>query len=207
MKKLYAILSIAAIALSLTATPAFAKGHDDNGSHGRGFFGFGWFKQETRFSVTGTVQSIGTGTIVLTSANASNIPNVSNGTVTIKTDANTKVHGSSDKETPLTLASIVVGQKISATGNLSGTDPLAKQIKIINSGVVVGKVTAKTATSVTITNGVTNESKTINTDADTKVVINGESKTVADVAVGDSGWVKFKTVSANLVAKFIGLFR
>jgi hypothetical protein len=203
------VLALVLVGVMAALAPAFAKndeGHD-RGVNWHKFFHFE-DKHNDQFAVAGVIKSVGSGTVVITATSHSNVPNVTNNEITVKTDANTKVYTSSDKKnTTLTLANLAVGQKVTVTGTVSGTDALAKAVVVINSGVVVGKVTAKTGNSITITNGVTSEVKTITTDADTKIKIDGETKTIADVQVGDSGWVKFKTVGTNLVAKIAHLFR
>ena len=74
-------------------------------------------------------------------------------------------------------------------------------------GKAFGEVTAKTDTSITVKNNVTGATTTFTTDADTQVKINGETQTLADVQVGDRGFVKFKTQVSGFLAKMINLFR
>src|SRR5882672_8906895 len=93
------VIALALLGLMLTASPAFAKnsGEDQGGGfHWGNLFHFGK-KHSDQFMVAGTIKSIGSGTVVITSTSSFNVPNVVNGDVTVKTDANTIVSSSSDK--------------------------------------------------------------------------------------------------------------
>lgn len=218
MKKVIAS-SLLAAAIVLSATPAMAKNDDNNGKKGEN-----WGKirrifkgpelSATQFVVVGAVDSATTTSLLIKQTAAMLVPTITNGMVVVKIDGNTKI--TSNGKEAATIADLVKGINVVVTGSISGADLLATKIGIAKTIEKVekkekqkaaGKVTAKTDTSVTITNGLTNEAKTITTDADTKVVINGEVKALSDIQVGDSGWVKFKTVGSNLVAKVFRLFR
>jgi hypothetical protein len=221
MKKTYAVLSVAAIALSLTATPALAKGHghdDNNGKHLGDVFGRfdslikksdddkGHGLASDQFVLTGTVGSATTGSIVITVKGSVNVPTLTNNLATVNVDANTKYFA--DKNQTVTLTDVKAGQQIVVSGTVSGSTLTAKNVRIIfPKGKVYGEVTAKTDTSITIKNNVTGTTQTFTTDANTKVNIDGEAKTQTDVKVGDKGFVKFKTTLSGMVAKVINLFR
>jgi hypothetical protein len=207
-------LIAAVLAASTFALPVFAHGNDEGkkgpNEHGMGHgLKLGVFKNvlgnfaDTQFIVNGTVNSVGTGTFIVKATATAHVSTITNGLVTIKTDSSTKF------STP-----VATGQNVVVMGNISGTDLLATNVKVLGAEVkkvekqaAVGKVTAKTADSITITNTLTNTTKTITTDADTKVKIDGEVKTIADINVGDSGWIRFKTVGTSMIAKAIHLFR
>ncbi|MBX4204869.1 MAG: hypothetical protein KW788_01615 [Candidatus Doudnabacteria bacterium] len=205
-----------ALGLSMVALPVFAHGNEKqkasehaNMEKGRKL---GIFKNlgdnilDTQFVVVGSVTTVGTNTFTVKATALAHVANITNSLVTIKTDANTKI------STP-----VAVGQNVVVFGNVSGTDLLASNVRLVNSSenkkeeakksMVMGKVTAKTGNSITITNTLTNTSKTITTNTDTTVKIDGETKTLADINVGDSGWIKFKTMGTDLIAKVIHLFR
>jgi hypothetical protein len=175
-------LVAAVLAASTFALPAFAHGNDEGKNNGHNEKGLahglklGVFKNvfggvsDSQFIVNGAVNSVGTNTFIVKALSSAHVSTITNGLVTIKTDANTKF------STP-----VAVGQNVVVAGNISGTDLLATNVKVLNAELkkaekAVGKVTAKTATSITITNTLTNTTKTINTDADTKVKIDGKSK-------------------------------
>lgn len=232
MKKQAVILTLAGLALTIAA-PAFAHGpgEGNRGLHLGQLFHKAVDKNSNKFLVSGIIKSVGTGNVVVTSTSVINVPNITSGDITIKTDANTVVSDSSNPKmlklmknendgddddmpatTPTTLptftiASLAAGQKVVVTGAVSGSDLLATKIVIVDSGKILGKVTAVSGNTITITNGLTSESKTVTTDANTKVTIDGQTKAASDVQVGDSGWIKFKTIGTTIVAKIIRLFR
>jgi cytoskeletal protein CcmA (bactofilin family) len=165
-----------------------------------------WENITNQFSLTGTVGSTTSSSIVVTVTNSKNLPTLNNNLATVNVDANTKYKA--DRTETVTLADVKVGQTVTITGTVNGTTLNGQTVHIkLPKGKVFGEVTAKTATSVTMKNSVTGVTTTINTDADTKVNINGEAKTVADVQVGDKGFVKFKTKLAGMFAKVVNLFR
>jgi len=214
MKKQIFAASLAG--LMLAAAPVFAHGKDEQKGMG-GFMGLhlGWFenKNNSQFMVMGTISSIGSGNVVITSQSTFNVPNVSNSNVTVKTDSNTKVAQSNDKKTALKLSDLAVGEKVFVTGSVSGSDALAKTILVVEpkksdkDNKALGKVTAIAGNSITVTNTVTGTTKVVTSDANTQVKIDGVTKSVSDIQVGDSGWVKFKTVGTTIIAKIFNLFR
>jgi hypothetical protein len=216
MKKGLLIMVVAGLVFS---SQAYAKNHDKGERDGRGIIrGLqlgkvrNWFgnNDSSQFVVVGTVQSVGTNSFVVSARWFANVQNVTNGQVTINVDSNTKFTGTDS------LSSATVGKSVVAIGNPS-TNLLATRVSIMGvkpdvpvpqkKAKAMGEVTAKTDNSITVKNSLTGDTKTITTDANTKVSINGEAKTVADVKVGDSGWVKFKTVGSTFVAKIVNLFR
>jgi len=161
---------------------------------------------QNRFMVKGTVASVGTGSLVVTATKSENVPNMTNNQATVVVNASTKITG--DKNDNFTLSNIMAGDQVIVHGTVTGTTLTATNINLKSvKKVAYGKVTAKTDTSVTITNTVTGTSQTVPVSTDTKVTINGETKTATDIAVGDSGWVKFKTRAGVIVTKIINLFR
>src|SRR5581483_9071493 len=169
----------------------------------------------TEFVVVGKVNSVGTNSFVVDATGVLHVANMTNGQVTVKVDANTKFTGTDNASS---ISATSVGKSVLVVGNVTGSDLLATKVNVgftkqemkqekKAKTVAVGEVTAVSANSITIKNNVTGDTKTITTDTDTKVNVDGVSKTVADVQVGDKGWVKFKTVGTTLVAKFVHLFR
>jgi hypothetical protein len=233
MKKYIAALSIAALAL--TTTVAFA--HDNNNDHdadhegvevhegleahgtveasfqGEGLH-LGILKHfdQNRFVLIGTIASVGSNSVTVNVQNSVNA-NVTNGQGTVATNSSTKVTAKGDEDNNLTLASLKAGDRVVVSGSVSGSVLTAIRIRVFGNkkneqpNKAFGSVTAKTADSITVTNSLTGVSQTFMTNGDTKVNINGEVKTLADVQVGDRGWVKFKTEVSALIAKFIALFR
>lgn len=127
--------------------------------------------------------------------------------IVVKVNADTK-YSSQDKNATITLANIAVGNTVRIKGNYANSVFTGSSVKVVYpSGKAMGTVTAKTADSVTIKNTVTGDTKTVTVDADSKVMINGEDKAIADIQVGDKGVVKFKNKVGTLVAKVINLFR
>ena len=219
MKKQLIAATLAGLAL-VTATPVLAKNQENKG-----------LKLDVKsilsadskqFVVFGTINTISSGNIVVDVKADANVSNVINGKVTVKTDANTKLLN--DGKTA-TVSDLKAGQMIVARGTTDGTTLTATSINLVaakaqdedkdNKGAehsksknkVVGSVTAVTANSITITNSLTGVSQTITTNADTKVNIDGQTKSVADVKVGDSGWIRIRHIGTTIVAKFAHLFR
>ncbi|HEX9502716.1 MAG TPA: hypothetical protein VF974_00120 [Patescibacteria group bacterium] len=226
MKKIVALLSIAAIAITLTASPAFAKNHGnhegDQSDHSeKNFKSFinlsakldkhddGEDNDDSatdQFTLTGTVGSTTTGSIIVNVTSSHNLPALTNNLATVNVNANTKYIAG--KQPTVSLADVKAGQQVIIEGTVNGTTLTAQEVEIrLPKGKVYGAVTAKTGNSITVKNGVTGAMQTLTTDADTKVKINGETKTVADIQVGDRGFVKFKTTLAGFLAKIINLFR
>jgi hypothetical protein len=225
MKKVFAIFTIAAIALSVIATPAFAKEgknkHDDREDRGLRLGKImSEFKGELKlhddkhnndlasnqFILMGTVGSTTSGSIVVNVKGSVHVPTLTNNLATINVDSNTKFLA--NKNQTVTLAEIKVGQQVVIKGTVSGSTLTATMVHIMfPKGKAYGEVTAKTDTSITIKNSVTGTTQTFTTNSDTEVKVNSESKTITDVQVGDKGFVKFKATLSGMVAKVINLFR
>src|SRR3989344_7512420 len=220
MKKI--ISSIVLGAMVLAATPVLANNnHNDDGNRGKvratanfkARLGNIFNKHEKRipadrFSIVGTVTATAAESITLTveeTVHANALVKGQSATVQVNTD--TKFFAR--REGPVTFADIKVGDRVVASGKLSGS--LYAATHVWDLGIpakkAYGKVTAKTGTSVTIQNNQTGRSQTFTVDGDTKVAINGEAKTIADINVGDAGMVKFKSLGASLWAKIVTLFR
>ena len=194
-------------------------------------FGFAKANKEN-FVVIGTLKTKGTNSITVT-LKAGQKLGLANQDLLIGVNSDTKYDLIGDVDT---FAGLVVGSTVKVTGKMEITvqnslgadvNNLTTSVKLTASEVknvaadnaqkevkkqkAVGEITAKTDTSITIKNNVTGETKTITTTPETKVQINGETKTAADIKVGDKGWVKFKTTVSNsvstMVAKFVNLFR
>jgi hypothetical protein len=126
------------------------------------------------------------------------------GEVVVQINSDTKIFKDKNQTT---LDQIVVGEKIVVVGKRDGDSFVASHVRsVMPKAKVFGEVTAKTDSSVTIKNNATGESKTVILNPDTKVSINGEARTAADIQVGDKGFVKLRIVS-NMVAKVLKLFR
>lgn len=218
MKKTLVFLTIAG--LMLTSTVVFA--HDDGGDgktevksqaqfhanleHGNKF---GIFKHwdrndndnndEDKFVIQGTVSAVGFSSLTV------NVPE--NGTVVVAVDADTKfmING----KTQIRLADIKAGDKVVIKGEKEDNNTLEADhvIVVIRPQKAFGTVTAKTDTSLTIKNSVSGTEKTVTINPDTKVSVNGEVTTAADIQVGDKGVVKFKAALDAFVATMIRLFR
>ncbi len=158
------------------------------------------------FVIAGTVKSVSTNSLVMTITHShKNKTMLVNTDVTIKTDANTKI-----MMLGKTVASsdIKVGMTIWAAGRTENSVNTATWIHVKAEKMrAMGEVTAKTDTSITIKNNVSGQVTTVPVNEDTNVTINGEAKTMADVQVGDKGFVKFRKVLDNMVAKVVKLFR
>jgi hypothetical protein len=218
MKK--TLIALALVGL-FAAAPALANngnGNDNNRGRGGVFYRADRPKDDSRFVVTGTVNVVNASSVEINATqnkggffgwfhwgkNKSNNSGLT-GAVTINTNSDTKI--TQDKDT-IALNQIAKNDIIVVTGTKTDDDTLlASAIRIQTRGAIAGQVTAKTDNSVTIKNNVTGETKTVATDDDSKISINGEEKAVADIEVGDRGFVKFKKTVDGLVAKFIGLFR
>lgn len=226
MKKAIAVLSL--FALALTASPVFAKdrGHDENNEHAKFEASsehhvklnivdkfFNKSVKNDRFVVLGTVSSLGDTSFVMSVDRGVN----ASGSITVVVNGDTKIGNMNHEEDNLAFANLSVGAKVLVKGEVSDNtftaqnvkiiDPAAVQAKLDKKQIAVGSVTAKTDTSLTIKNSLTGVEKTIVFDPETEVKINNELKAVADIQVGDKGWVKFKTDVNVFVAKVIKLFR
>lgn len=203
------------------ATPAFAQSdssHKDKGSFR--FFGEGKaisriFDKRGLEGFYGTVASVNGTTLMV---NAKTLKNTATTTYSVDT-ANAKIKKSGSE---INLSALTVGDTVVIVGTLDGTSIKAstitagvvnvekvKEVKtnisdlIKGTGqpVVVGTVTAVSGTTVTIKNasGVT---YAVNAAGST-IVKNGSSKTVSDLAVGDTlvvqGVVNGSTITASSV--------
>lgn len=219
MKKLISILSIAALALTTSVALAHNDNNDDdNGNKARvegsveanEHFNFPANIRLglEKFVAVGSVAARGSSSLTLNVQAGAHLNNVSNGQVTVATNVETQTSGSVD-----------VGDKVIVRGEIVANGSLeADSVRVIGEGngnaevkakkqVVFGEVTAVTDSSVTLKNNVTGEVKTFATNEDTGVKVNGESKTTADIQVGDRGMIKFKAMLDTFVAAMIRLFR
>jgi hypothetical protein len=211
MKKYIIALSIAALALT-SAAPALAHSNGDNkGKNGFGnFFKFG-HKIDNRldaskFILTGTIASKTATSVSVTVQTSAHVANVTNNIATVNVASDTKI--TAEKNETITLANLNVGDQVSVGGSISGAALNATNIHVTYPvKKAFGKVTAKTATTVTLQNSITGTTQTVTVNPDTKISINGETKAITDVAVGDSGWVKFKVKTGVMIAKMVHLFR
>jgi hypothetical protein len=211
MKKTLAALSIVAIALA--ATPALAKG--PNLDHGLKLGVWGKlggriqnkFVDDSKFLLTGSVVSTATNSLTVSVKSSINASNIVNNQSTVVTNASTKIIKA--KKTVIALSDLKAGDQVVVTGTVSGSTLTAVNIHVVmpHGSKAMGSITAKTNNSVTIKNNSTGVVQTFTTDGDTKVNINGESKTMADIQVGDKGFVKFRSSVSGFVAKVISLFR
>lgn len=219
--KLFAIASIAAITLTLSANPVFANDKNGDKHEDRGLrLGqvMGEFRGElklkdndhgidnSQFILMGTVGSTTSASIVVNVKGSVHVPTLTNNVATVNVNADTKYHA--EKNQTVKLADIKAGQQVVIKGTVNGTTMTATWVHVIfPKGKAYGEVTAKTDTSITVKNSVTGTTQTFTTNSDTKVNINGEAKTTSDIKVGDSGFVRFKTTLTGVVAKIINLFR
>lgn len=216
MKKAIVAFSIAAIALG-AALPAIAHdGGEDRNDRGLRL----GVKLESilenhldnnHFMLMGTVSSKTSGSLVVTVKTSANVPTLTNSLATVNVNSETKFTSNNKVSA---LADVKVGDKAIVIGTVNGTILTATSVHINvdkrsehRAQRAMGEVTAKTSDSITIKNSLTNTTQTVTVDDDTKVRINGETKTLADVQVGDSGWVKFKVQAGVMIAKIINLFR
>jgi hypothetical protein len=224
MKKQLVAITLAGLALA-SAAPAMAKNKEGNEGIKLGIKNFLNIDSK-QFVVFGTINAAGSNTIIIDVKADANVSNITNGKVTVKTDANTKF-GNRDKK--ITLTDLKAGQSIVIKGINQGSTLTATMVNLVgvkssdedqgkdnrsqnsehskSKNKVVGAVTAVTANSITITNSLTGTSQIITTDANTKVNVDGQTKAVADVQVGDKGWIRIKHIGATLIAKFAHLFR
>jgi hypothetical protein len=161
------------------------------------------------FVLMGQVKSIAGSNIVITvNRGPHNKGNneLANKDVTIVTNSDTNFRVKGD-ENPA-LADIKVGQQIIVKGQKDGTSYVAAWVHVhAQKKHAFGEVTAVSGSSITVENNVTGATTVIPMDADTEVKINGETKTIADIQVGDRGMVKFKAVLDSFVATIVRLFR
>ncbi len=235
MKKFVAMCSIAAVALTVSASSAFAS---ENETHNQGDMKahleaalekgqghhYGITKtldriagdekdhgsakdtaKHDKFVLAGTISAINGTSVVVTVKGSAHVPNLTNNQATIVTNTDTKINV--EKHESGVFADLKVGQQVVVHGTVSGTTLTATKIRIMMKTVAFGTVTAKTANSITITNSKTGVSQTFTTDSDTDVKINGDTAAVTDVQVGDKGFVKFKSSVSGFFAKVVNLFR
>lgn len=230
MKKI--ITSLILGALVLTATPALAKNgnKDHEKNNGRASisaaakFNLGLFSHDrddddedddknrfvNRFSVVGTVSAKTDGSLTLTvqDSNKQRNVNIAAGqSLLLALNADTKYFATRNEATGL--ANLTVGEKVVVAGKLENNVYTATHVWDLGTPAQksYGKVTAKTDTSITIQNSATGTTQTFTVDGDTKIAVNGEAKTIADINVGDAGVVKSKPKGDSLWAKIIKLFR
>ena len=217
MKKVLAYALVFAFALSATTAMAHEGGLLRSGLGVKANLNLEQNLGADKFVAVGEIKSKATNSLVLTVQSGAHLNNISNGTITVATNANTdiKIKGNDDAA----MTDLAVGNKVLVSGNLSGSTYTADRIMIlgqrpehdvsqkVNKVKAVGEVTAVKNNSITIKNSITGESQTISTDSDTDVRINGEAETMADVKVGDKGFVKIRKTVSGVIAKFINLFR
>lgn len=237
MKKTLAVLSLAALLFVTAGTALATDGNDRRGNSedkAKLFGNFGlklggnraeanadakadlkvdlqrhW--PENGFVYAGTVKSVSGDSFVL--AVNHSVRNADNGQdVTIKTNAKTKIMVLGPGKKSATVSDIKVGATVWVAGKNDGSVHVASwvHVKSQHNGEkkkVAGEVTAKTDTSITIKNNVSGQATTVPVNDETKVQVNGEAKTMADVQVGDKGVVKLKSVLNVMTAKFVHLFR
>jgi hypothetical protein len=157
------------------------------------------------FVVMGTVKSVTGANIIIHAERGAHIKEQKGQDLTIKTNSESKI---SMNGQAVALTDIKVDSKILVKGQKVGNEFVADwiQIKNHNKGYV-GEVTAVSATSITIKNNVTGNTIVIPVNGDTDVTINGETKAVTDIQVGDKGMVKVKAAVSGFFAKMIKLFR
>jgi hypothetical protein len=158
------------------------------------------------FVIAGTVKSVSTNSMVLTVTHSHKNKDLKEGTdVTVKTDVNTKIMMLGKA---VALTEVKVGMTVWTAGRTDNSVNTAIWIHVKAEKMrAMGEVTAKTNTSITVKNNVSGQVTTVPVNDDTKVTINGEAKTMADVQVGDKGIVKFKKVLDSVVASVVKLFR
>src|SRR3989338_6571023 len=161
---------------------------------------------ENKFVLNGTVKEVGSSSLTVEVRGGAHLKNVASGIAVVTVDADTKF---SNGKTGIALADVKAGAHVMIKGEIEDGGGLEADhvAAVVKPQIALGEVTAKTDTSITLKNNITGESKTVTTNDDTKVVLNGEVKTMADVQVGDKGMVKFKAVVDSFVAKVIRLFR
>ncbi len=161
--------------------------------------------EQSQFIVMGTVKSVSGSQFVITLKPVHRRFGNLEGDLTIKTTAETKISmiGDATMMTEFSPGALVI-----VKGERSGSEFVADWVQVKGERKrIAGEVTAKTDDSVTIKNNVTGVVTTVAIDDNTKVSVNGEAKTFADVQVGDKGFVKIKAVLGSVVAKFMTLFR
>jgi len=207
MKKFISILSIVALLSGVNIAAANSHNKDDDNqfriqskTQAESRIKIGWPKFDwkrsnvNQFVVLGTVIAK-TDTSITVDGEAHN-RKIDNGVLTAIVNAETT-------------ATVAVGNRVLIKGVVEGSVYTAKMVHVLpqRQSKFAGEVTAVTDTSVTIKNNVTGEEKVVTVEPETKVSLNGEVATTADIQVGDKGWVKFKTGVDAVIAKFISLFR
>jgi hypothetical protein len=214
MKKALAVLSISAVALTLTVTPAFAKGGGNGGWFG-GFFSriFARFEpgnNASTFVITGNVASTSSNSVTVKVISSVHVPNLNSGQATVNVASNTKFVG--QKNTTINLSNIAVNDRVSITGLVSGSTLTATTIRDLGLPPVMpnassGKVTAVSSSSITLSNALSGQTQTFNIASNARVTIDGQVKTVGDIQSGDAGSIRSKNVSGTFTAQLINLFR
>lgn len=221
MKRIFSYLTIAALALAITPTFAFAHDNMDGNAH----LGFGakiaaFVHQvkdtdtdndgQNRFGINGTVVSSTVTSLTVNVQNKHSEDNpvvLTNGQAIVVVNSDTKIMGKG--KVVLAITDLAVGDRVGISGSVSGSVLTAVAIRDMGQLPMkaFGKVTAVNSSSVTLLNSLTGTSQTVAVNGDTKVTIDGESKTVSDISVGDVGWVKFKSIAGAFIASMIHLFR
>jgi hypothetical protein len=213
MKKTVALLSLAAFMLSAGVASANAEGKNERARVRQNvraevktnFRKLLNFDRQNVFMVSGKIKSLGSNSLVITVDHSNKRDELAGKDVTVKTDSDTK-YGMEGKSIAFT--DLKVGFPVMVMGKKNDSDYVASRVHVkVEKKMLFGEVTAKTSNTVTIKNNVTGTTTTVPVDSNTKVNINGETKTLADVQVGDRGMVKVKTVLTTMVTKFLNLFR
>ncbi|HYC79395.1 MAG TPA: DUF5666 domain-containing protein [Candidatus Binatia bacterium] len=213
MKKFVALLSLVAFMLTAGVASADKGGEPNRGkaSEDRGSRAQlqKWFKKwdDEKFALNGKIKSISGTTFVVTLTHTKKNETATTTDVTVKTDSETKFRMLG--ETPITMADLKVGYLVDVKGKRNGASEfMADKVTVrAEKKMLFGEVVNKTSTTVTLKNSVTGTTTTVPVDSSTVVKINGETKTAADIQVGDKGMVKTKSVLQTMVTKFINLFR
>lgn len=156
-------------------------------------------RDDDHFAIAGTVSAVGSTSLSV------NVRDDSVKVVVVDADTKFSING----KTEIRLADIKVGDKVMIKGEIEDNGGLEadRVVVMVRPQRAFGEVTAKTDNSITIKNNVTGDVKTLTVNPDTKVMVNGEAKTAADIQVGDRGMVKFKAMLDSFVATVIKLFR
>jgi len=183
MKKLLGLLAL--VAIVFTATPALAHNNE---------LGLKRHQSSDKFMTIGTIVSTTSSGLTLKVETSAHLKNIANGQVNIVVSNN---------------AEFKVGDRVAVSGTVNGVTLTAVKIHRLGTPAnkAYGKVTAKSDSSISVQNTVTGAVLTFNIDGSSKITINGEAKTLADVNVGDAGKVKYTNSNGSLWARILSLFR
>lgn len=126
-------------------------------------------------------------------------------TISVLTNFSTKF---SSGDQTIALSDIKTDVRVLIKGQKNGDVFTATTVMVMPTKMkAFGEVVSKTDTSVTIKNSTTGQIQTVQVQPETKVIINGETKTSTDIKIGDKGFIKFKATFNIFVAKIVNLFR